>query len=103
MAYKLLALATRAATGRVGTVSQDITQRKELENDLRTREELSEADKRKNEFLATLAHELRGPLAPLTNVLELWKRSTARSNSEPGKRWSASSARWSGSSTTCSI
>ena len=33
------------------------------------------ADKRKDEFLATLAHELRGPLAPLSNVLELWKRS----------------------------
>ncbi|MBA2676156.1 response regulator [Ramlibacter sp.] len=33
--------------------------------------ELSEADRRKTEFLATLAHELRNPLAPLTNGLEL--------------------------------
>ena len=77
MAYKLLALVDEAGTPiAIGTVSQEITHRKELENDLRRlAAELSEADKRKNEFLATLAHELRGPLAPLASVLELWKRS----------------------------
>ncbi|MFO1065989.1 MAG: histidine kinase dimerization/phospho-acceptor domain-containing protein [Pirellulales bacterium] len=32
---------------------------------------LREADRRKNEFLATLAHELRNPLAPLVSGLEL--------------------------------
>ncbi|MGO4220325.1 response regulator [Lysobacter sp. TAF61] len=32
---------------------------------------LREADQRKNEFLATLAHELRNPLAPLQNALAL--------------------------------
>ncbi len=32
---------------------------------------LREADRRKNEFLATLAHELRNPLAPLRNSLEV--------------------------------
>ena len=31
------------------------------------------ADKRKDEFLATLAHELRNPLAPMTNALHLLK------------------------------
>jgi signal transduction histidine kinase len=31
-------------------------------------------DQRKDEFLATLAHELRGPLAPLRNMLEVLKR-----------------------------
>jgi signal transduction histidine kinase len=36
--------------------------------------ELNEADRRKDEFLALLAHELRGPLAPLRNGLELIKR-----------------------------
>ncbi|HEX6637896.1 MAG TPA: PAS domain S-box protein [Steroidobacteraceae bacterium] len=33
--------------------------------------ELSAADARKDEFLATLAHELRNPLAPLSNLLEV--------------------------------
>ena len=37
--------------------------------------ELKETDRRKDEFLATLAHELRGPLAPLGNVLAIMKRS----------------------------
>jgi signal transduction histidine kinase len=34
-------------------------------------QQLSEADRRKDEFLATLAHELRNPLAPLRNALEI--------------------------------
>ncbi|WP_309671857.1 ATP-binding protein, partial [Gemmatimonas sp.] len=34
---------------------------------------LSEADRRKDEFLATLAHELRNPLAPIRNGLEIIK------------------------------
>jgi PAS domain S-box-containing protein len=34
---------------------------------------LSRADRRKDEFLATLAHELRNPLAPIRNVIELLK------------------------------
>jgi PAS domain S-box-containing protein len=33
-----------------------------------------EADRRKDEFIATLAHELRNPLAPIRNALEILKR-----------------------------
>ena len=40
----------------------------------RAEDALRAADRRKDEFLATLAHELRNPLAPLTNGLELLKR-----------------------------
>jgi PAS domain S-box-containing protein len=53
----------------------DITERKESEvriYDLMT--ELKDADRRKDEFLAVLAHELRNPLAPLRNMLEIMKR-----------------------------
>jgi PAS domain S-box-containing protein len=37
----------------------------------RAEEALKEADRRKDEFLATLAHELRNPLAPVRNTLQL--------------------------------
>jgi len=38
------------------------------------REALKEADRRKDEFLATLAHELRNPLAPIRNALHMFAR-----------------------------
>jgi PAS domain S-box-containing protein len=70
MAYKVLTLPD--ASGRpiaFATVSQDVTERKRMEDDLRgLADELSEADRRKNEFLAMLAHELRNPLAPISNA-----------------------------------
>lgn len=56
-------------------IARDITDRKRAEDDLqRLAADLSDADRRKNEFLATLAHELRNPLAPMTNMLEVLKR-----------------------------
>ena len=59
----------------IGVVA-DISERKELEDSLRKMAaDLSEADHRKDEFLATLAHELRNPLAPIRNGIELLKRS----------------------------
>jgi two-component system CheB/CheR fusion protein len=45
--------------------AMDITERRRME------EELREADRRKDEFLAMLGHELRNPLAPLRNVAEI--------------------------------
>ncbi len=46
----------------------DITARKEMEDSLR------ESDRRKSEFLAMLAHELRNPLAPIRHSLEVMRR-----------------------------
>lgn len=46
----------------------DITRRKEME------QALKDSDRRKDEFLATLAHELRNPLAPIGNALEILKQ-----------------------------
>ena len=50
---------------RVAVLFNDVTQRKQAVEALR------EADLRKDEFLATLAHELRNPLAPLVTALEV--------------------------------
>jgi PAS domain S-box-containing protein len=52
----------------------DVTERKTLELSLQ------DADRRKDEFLATLAHELRNPLAPLRNGLQI-ARLTSKADS----------------------
>ena len=49
----------------VGGMAIDITDR------LRAEEALRDADRRKDEFLAMLAHELRNPLAPIRNALQI--------------------------------
>jgi len=78
MAYKVLRLDDpRGQPVALATVSQDMTERRRMEDSLRgLAADLAEADRRKDEFLATLAHELRNPLAPLTNTLEFLKRSS---------------------------
>ncbi|HEX7935715.1 MAG TPA: PAS domain-containing protein [Paraburkholderia sp.] len=60
---------------RVIASAVDITQRKTLELALR------ETDRRKDEFLAMLAHELRNPLAPMRNAIALLRR-----EKEPGMK-----------------
>lgn len=51
-------------------VTLDITARKQMEEALR------ENDRRKDEFIATLAHELRNPLAPIVTGLEVLRMTT---------------------------
>jgi PAS domain S-box-containing protein len=59
---------------RMPGVLVDITERKKLEDELRVRiAQLRDNDRRKDEFLATLAHELRNPLAPIRNSLQILK------------------------------
>jgi signal transduction histidine kinase/CheY-like chemotaxis protein len=58
-----------------GTV-MDITEQRMLREELRdAAARLSEADHRKDEFLATLAHELRNPLAPIRTGLDILRLS----------------------------
>jgi PAS domain S-box-containing protein len=56
-------------------IVRDITHRKRIERQMyEMMTELKEGDRRKDEFLAMLAHELRGPLTALRNGLELLTR-----------------------------
>jgi PAS domain S-box-containing protein len=84
----------------------DITDRKQAEAERaklevslrRLASELSEADRRKNEFLAMLAHELRNPLAPISNAARALRLgagdgATLRSASELLERQVAQMAR----------
>jgi PAS domain S-box-containing protein len=50
------------------SIVRDISERKRAEEALR------EADRRKDEFLATLAHELRNPLAPIRNAVQILRK-----------------------------
>jgi len=68
--YDYLLVPVIGATGEVEAVAgttRDVTERKQLEGSL------LDADRRKDEFLATLAHELRNPLAPIRNAVQLLK------------------------------
>jgi CheY-like chemotaxis protein len=57
-------------------INLDISRRKQIE------EELREAGRRKDEFLATLAHELRNPLAPIRNSLSVLRLAGANTGAE---------------------
>lgn len=62
--------------GILGTVT-DVTERKKGEVALLAlAEELKNADRHKSEFIATLAHELRNPLAPIRNGVQLLRVSS---------------------------
>ncbi len=68
------AVPVRDAAGRVVRwygFASDVDDLKRIEAALRL------ADRRKNEFMATLAHELRNPMAPLRTALEILRRADA--------------------------
>ncbi|MDO9049015.1 MAG: PAS domain S-box protein [Methylobacter sp.] len=64
---------------KVLVVATDITERKRAEEALRL------ADRRKDEFLAMLAHELRNPLAPIRNAVQFLKMQEV---TDPRLTWS---------------
>lgn len=67
------------AARHVAILFSDVTERKAIDRRLRENERrladsaaaLRDADRRKDDFLATLAHELRNPLAPIRNGIEV--------------------------------
>jgi PAS domain S-box-containing protein len=70
-------LTTVLRDGRVhgySKIFRDLTERKQLEDTTQKRaEELAETNRRKDEFLAMLAHELRNPMAPILNALQIMR------------------------------
>jgi PAS domain S-box-containing protein len=76
--YDYLFVPVLNAQGRTVAVAgraQDITERQAADQALREQaERLAQADLAKDEFLATLSHELRNPLAPLRTAIELLRR-----------------------------
>ena len=67
--------------------------------------ELNARDRHKDEFLAMLGHELRNPLAPIRNALEILKaRGRAGGDAQPGAGLDRApgASTWCGWSTTCS-
>ena len=54
-----------------GSIAVAIEQKQQAMELRKLAADLSEADHRKDEFLAILAHELRNPLAPIRNALEI--------------------------------
>jgi signal transduction histidine kinase len=70
-------LEERVAT-RTMELEDSVRQLRQSENQLRSQgEALAEADRRKNEFLAMLAHELRNPLQPIRSAVELLRQEKA--------------------------
>ena len=56
----------------VFVAARDVTERSRLENQMREQKaKLSDLHRRKDEFLALLSHELRSPLAPISNAVQL--------------------------------
>ncbi|HTR50515.1 MAG TPA: ATP-binding protein, partial [Kofleriaceae bacterium] len=69
----VLAIAAQAAVAFENARLHQASQQ-EIEQRKRAEEALSDADRRKDEFLAMLAHELRNPLSPITTAGELLSR-----------------------------
>lgn len=67
-----------AGSATVAILFNDITERVRADAELRRlAADLSDADRRKTEFLATLAHELRNPLAPIRSALQVMRLASA--------------------------
>ena len=61
-------------TSFISGIAQDITQQKESARELEDQaNQLRIADRRKNEFVAMLAHELRNPLSSISNAIHVFK------------------------------
>ena len=98
----------RDASGRIigaSKIARDITERSRLERQTQEQAEaLADLHRRKDEFLAMLSHELRNPLAPILNAVQLLRLQQERgpdSSSKPAPSSSVRWGNWRGSLMTC--
>jgi PAS domain S-box-containing protein len=73
--YRWHAFRALPVRGSDGAIEQWIGCAVDIHDARQAQDALREADRRKDEFLATLAHELRNPLAPIRNALQILNRS----------------------------
>lgn len=59
-----------------GELAGVVLEVRDITDERRVQQAIREADRRKDHFLATLAHELRNPLAPICNVLHVLRMGT---------------------------
>ena len=96
----MLAEADRRATA-LETANADLLH--EMRERRAAEDALKSADQRKDEFLATLAHELRNPLAPIRNGLQIMRMTKdAAAIARAQLMMERSCSRWYVWSTTCS-
>jgi PAS domain S-box-containing protein len=71
---EIIDFSVRPITDDLGRVTMLIPEGRRITERKQAEAALKEADRRKDEFIATLAHELRNPLAPIRNVINLLQR-----------------------------
>jgi len=83
-AYRWFRLTGEPVPDATGAVDKWVGTCTDIEERRRAEEGLREADRRKDEFLAMLAHELRNPLAPIRNTVKLLRQS---GHSDAASEW----------------
>ena len=84
-AYRWFSVAGEGVRGAEGAIERWVGTATDIEERRRAEASLREGDRRKDEFLAMLAHELRNPLAPIRNAVKLLRDA---GQTDPVREWS---------------
>jgi PAS domain S-box-containing protein len=83
--YRWFTINGEGVRGDDGAIEKWVGTATDIDERRRAEESLREADRRKDEFLAMLAHELRNPLAPIRNAVKLLRDA---GQTDPVREWS---------------